>query len=73
MPNRSPSECDIENVCQKDVCGDFPGGLAVKNLPFNAGDKGSISGCGTKIPHALEQLSLPTATNKPMCSRARVP
>ena len=55
-----------------DVCGDFHGGPAVKNLPFNA-DTGSISGCRTKIPHALEQLSLRTATNKPMCSRARVP
>lgn len=26
-----------------DVCGDFPGGPAVKNLPFNA-DTGSIPG-----------------------------
>ena len=56
MPNRFPSECDIETVCQKDICGDFPAGLAVKNLPFNAGGTGSNSGCGSKIPHALEQL-----------------
>ena len=29
----------------------------VKNLPYNAGDAGSIPGWGTKIPYALEQLS----------------
>ena len=33
----------------------------VKNPPSNAGDMGSISGGGTKIPHALGQLS-PCAT-----------
>ena len=31
---------------------DFPGGPMVKNPPSNAGDMGSISGLGTKIPHA---------------------
>ena len=36
---------------------DFPGGPMVKNLPYNAGDMGSIPGQGTKIPHAGEQLS----------------
>ena len=30
---------------------DFPGGPVVKNLPFNAGDVGSIPGWGTKVPH----------------------
>ena len=34
--------------------GDFPGGPAVKNPPFNAGDTGSITGQGTKIPYAVE-------------------
>ena len=29
----------------------------VKNLPYNAGDRGSIPGQGTKIPHAMGQLS----------------
>ena len=33
----------------------------VKNLPYNAGDTGSISGRGTKISHAAGQLS-PHAT-----------
>ena len=37
---------------------DFPGGPVVKNLPSNAGDTGSASGRGTKIPHAAGQLSL---------------
>ena len=34
----------------------------VKNPPANAGDRGSIPGQGTKIPHAPEQLSLRTST-----------
>ena len=46
----------------KDVYRDFPGGLVVKNPPSNAGDVGSIPGRGTKIPHAVGQLS-PRATN----------
>ena len=37
---------------------DFPGGPVVKNPPSNAGDTGSIPGEGTKIPHAVGQLSL---------------
>ena len=43
---------------QTAVSGDFPGGPVVKNLPCNAKDAGLISGQGTKIPHAMEQLSL---------------
>ena len=41
---------------------DFPGGPEVKNLPCNAGDAGSIPDRGTKVPHAVGQLS-PRATN----------
>lgn len=33
--------------------GDFPGGPGVKNLPCRAGVEGSISGRGSKIPHAM--------------------
>ena len=40
---------------------DFPGGSVVKNLPYNAGDTGSIPGQGTGIPHAAGQLG-PRAT-----------
>ena len=36
---------------------DFPGGPGVKNLPYNAGDAGSIPGPGTKIPHPMGQLA----------------
>ena len=37
---------------------DFPGGPVVKNPPSNSGDVGTIPGQGTKIPHAVGQLSL---------------
>ena len=46
---------------------DFPCGPVVKNLPFNAGDVGSVPGEGTKILRATEQLSLGTATAEPVC------
>ena len=42
---------------------DLPGGPVAKNLPCSAGDTGSITGQGTKIPHTAEQLS-PHATKK---------
>ena len=41
--------------------GDFPGGPVVKNLPCNAGGRGSIPGWGPKVPHAVHSLS-PRAT-----------
>ena len=52
---------------QKTVKRVFPGGTVVKNLPSNAGDAGSIPGQGTKIPHALGQLSLCATTAEPGC------
>ena len=36
----------------------------VKNLPCKAGDRGSIPGGGTRIPHAAGQLSPCTATTQ---------
>ena len=36
----------------------------IKNQPSNAEDTGSIPGRGTKIPRALEQLSLSTAAGE---------
>ena len=45
---------------------DFPGGPAVKNLPCNAGDAGSIPDRGTKVPHAVGQLSLRATNSEPM-------
>ena len=39
--------------------GDFPGGPVVKNVSNNARDAGgSLPDQGTKIPHAVEQISL---------------
>ena len=37
----------------------------VKNLPSSAGDVGSISIQGTKIPHATGQLNIHASTTKP--------
>ena len=39
----------------------------VENLPSNAGNVGSISGRGTKIPHATGQLS--SHALEPVCAR----
>ena len=44
---------------------DFPSGPMVKNPHSNAGDMGSIPGWGTKIPHAVGQLSPCTTTTEP--------
>ena len=41
---------------------DFSGGPVVKNLPSNAVPIGSLSGRGTKIPHAMGQLNPDAAT-----------
>ena len=38
----------------------------VKNRSCNAGDTGSIPGQGTKISHAVGQLSLCAATTEPL-------
>ena len=51
---------------------DFSDGPVVKNPPSmpNTGDSGSISGQGTKIPHAVWQPSPCTTNTEPMCCRA---
>ena len=43
----------------------FPGSPVVKNPGANAGNMGSISGPGTKIPHAARQLTLCIITTDP--------
>ena len=45
----------------------------MKNLPSNTGDAGLIPGQGTKIPHAMGQLSPRTTTTEPVCPGARMP
>ena len=56
----------VKFLVTKDI---FPAGLVVKNLPYNAGDVGSIPGQGTNIPHALGSyiISLHTATTESTC------
>ena len=41
----------------------------VKNPPFTAGDAGSTSGKGSKISHAVGQVSLLATIREPECSR----
>ena len=55
---------------------DFTCGPVVKNLPCNAADVGLIPGQGSKIPPAVEQLSLCTPTTEAqtatrVCARQR--
>ena len=61
MYHESPKKYYLQFISKNYSFRDFPGGPAVKNLPYNAGDVGSIPGQGTKIPHAAGQLS-PHAT-----------
>ena len=49
---------------------DFPGGPAVKNLPASAGYTGVTPGPGSKIPHAVGQLSPRATTTEPAHPRA---
>ena len=53
--------------------GDFPGGLVVKSPPSSAGDKGLISGQGTKIPHTTGHLNPRDTVREPVCFRAYTP
>ena len=57
----------------KNTLWDFPGGPVVKNPPSSAGDLGSIPGQGTKIPHAMGQRGLHTATTEPTYSGTHAP
>ena len=52
---------------------DFLGGPVVKNLSSSAADSGSNSDWGTKIPHAMGQLSLWAITTEPMGCKAPGP
>ena len=45
-----------EKSLSKRLFQDFPDGPVVRNLPCNVGDVCLISGRGSKIPHAAEQL-----------------
>ena len=47
----------LKEMLRRYAARDFSGGPVVKNPRSNAGDTGSIPGQGTKIPHAVGQLS----------------
>ena len=64
---------NVLNVTLKWLMRDFPDGSVVKNLPSNARDLGSISGWGTKIPHAAGQLSLHIITTESRTSQLLSP
>ena len=57
-------QCLAQGVMYEVEARNFPGGPVVKNPPSNAGDKGSIPGWGTKIPHAIGQLNLCATTRE---------
>ena len=56
-----------QNVLQSMIGEHFPSGPGVKNLPFDAGNVGSILGQGTKNSQARGQLSLCASRKKPAC------
>ena len=64
-----PPKC----MCSKHNSSDFPGGSVVKNPSYSAGNSGSIPGQGTKIPHALEHLSLCATTRESMHHIRKIP
>ena len=70
--NLTSKELEEETKPKVNKKRDFPGGPVVKNPPSNAGDAGLIPGQGTKIPHAMGQLSL-CATLLSLCASTREP
>ena len=52
---------------------DCSGGPVVKNLTCKAGDRGSVSGWGTKIPHAAKKLSPRATATELTCSGTSLP
>ena len=55
MHNKKPAQPKIKTIKKRKE----------KNSPCSAGDVGSIPSWGTKIPHAMEQLSLHATTTGP--------
>ena len=54
-------------MLHSDSMEDFPGGPVVKSPLCSAGNAGLVTGCRTKILHAVEQLNLCAATGEPVC------
>ena len=55
-------------MTSKSLSRNVPGDPVLRNLHDNTGDAGLIPGQGTKIPHALGQLSPYTATRESLCT-----
>ena len=60
---KNSDHCKHISIQQTDNLRGLPCGPMVNNPHCNAGDTGSISGRGTKIPHTVGQLS-PCATTR---------
>ena len=67
LQDKGPGFSSFED-CRR---GDLPGVPVVKNLPYNAGDEGSIPGRGTKIAHVVGQLSPCATTTELSCLNKR--
>ena len=55
--NSKSDDNDIEENSSRTHFRDFPDGPVVKESALECRDMGSVPGWGTKIPHAMEQLS----------------
>ena len=53
------------------LVGDFPGGLAVKNLPSKAVDVGSHLSWGTKIPYASGNQDHTPQLERSLCATTK--
>ena len=67
---RCPQLCFFTTVLYKDTKPGLPCGPVVKHLPASAEDMGSIPALGTKIPHAVGQLSPCATTTEAFAPRA---
>ena len=64
-PKAQDKELTALAIRDDEIKSRLPQGSSVKNPPCNAGDAGSNPSGGTKIPHAVEQLSLRATTTEP--------
>ena len=79
---RLPQPLGIPEACCTQKTNSDGSAFSVRNLALglawwsggllsNAGDAGLTPGWGTKIPHAVEQLSMSAASTEPMCHNQR--
>ena len=63
---------DLAAAAAASMLRDFTGSPVLNNSLCNAGDVGSVPGQETKIPHAMEQISLCAITRELTCHNQRV-